>query len=83
MALASRKFLLDVEETMRIILEQEDTDGNFQICITDGGPKVLSLGTIASNGYRTSNVGAVYVSFNQPAKLSPALCYPSPLSSVR
>ncbi|BGP01435.1 alpha,alpha-trehalase nth1 [Rhodotorula toruloides] len=26
----SRKFLVDVEETMKLVLEQEDTDANFQ-----------------------------------------------------
>ncbi|SCZ93579.1 BZ3500_MvSof-1268-A1-R1_Chr6-3g08751 [Microbotryum saponariae] len=26
-----RKFLVDVEETMKLVLEQEDTDGNFQV----------------------------------------------------
>lgn len=41
---------------MRIVLEQEDTDGNFQIAVTDSGPKVLALGTTASNGYRTFDV---------------------------
>lgn len=51
-----RKFLIDVEETMRIVLEQEDTDGNFQISVTDSGPKVLALGTVTSNAYRTFDV---------------------------
>jgi len=27
----SRKFLVDVEETMKLVLEQEDTDGKFQV----------------------------------------------------
>ena len=27
-----RRFLVDVEETMKLVLEQEDTDGNFQVC---------------------------------------------------
>lgn len=26
-----RRFLVDVEETMKLVLEQEDTDGNFQV----------------------------------------------------
>lgn len=38
---------------MRLILEQEDTDGNFQISVTDTGPKVMALGTLSSNGYRS------------------------------
>lgn len=28
---APRRFLIDVEETMRLVLEQEDTDGDFQV----------------------------------------------------
>lgn len=55
-SLKPRKFLVDVEETMRIVLEQEDTDGNFQISVTDSGPKVLALGTPNSNGYRSLDV---------------------------
>jgi len=51
-----RKFLIDVEETMRMVLEQEDTDNNFQIAVTDTGPKVLALGTLTSNGYRSFDV---------------------------
>lgn len=41
---------------MRLVLEQEDTDGNFQIAVTDSGPKVLALGTVTSNGYRSFDV---------------------------
>ena len=41
---------------MRLLLQQEDTDGNFQISITDRGPKVLPLGTEASNGYQSYDV---------------------------
>lgn len=87
-----RKFLVDVEETMRIVLEQEDTDGNFQIAVTDSGPKVLALGTTASNGYRTFDVSVCAASL--PGDDGPLdrrvtylpLCYhlippPSPLAS--
>lgn len=28
---APRRFLIDVEETLRIVLEQEDTDRDFQV----------------------------------------------------
>lgn len=31
---APRRFLIDVEETIRIVLEQEDTDGDFQVPLT-------------------------------------------------
>lgn len=56
---APRRFIVDVEETMRLVLEQEDTDGNFQISITDSGPKVLSLGTATSNGYKGVDIRGV------------------------
>jgi len=50
---------------MRLILEQEDTDGNFQISVTDTGPKVMALGTLTSNGYRSFDVsGAAGLSVN-------------------
>lgn len=29
-----RRFLIDVEETIRIVLEQEDTDGDFQVSVS-------------------------------------------------
>jgi alpha,alpha-trehalase len=52
----SRKFLVNVEETMKAVLAQEDTDGNFQIHSTDKGPKVFSLGTASSNGHNSFDV---------------------------
>ncbi|PWZ00833.1 LOW QUALITY PROTEIN: putative neutral trehalase [Testicularia cyperi] len=61
---APRRFIVDVEETMRLVLEQEDTDGNFQICITDSGPKVLTLGTATSNGYRGFDIRGTYMLSN-------------------
>lgn len=59
-----RSFIVDVEETMRIVLEQEDTDGNFQIGITDSGPKVLALGTATSNGYKSVDIRGHYMLSN-------------------
>ena len=41
---------------MKLVLEREDTDGNFQIAATDTGPKVFSLGTASSNGYKSFEV---------------------------
>ncbi|PWN52849.1 trehalase-domain-containing protein [Violaceomyces palustris] len=61
---APRRFIVDVEETMRLVLEQEDTDGNFQISITDSGPKVLSLGTATSNGYKGVDIRGTYMLSN-------------------
>ena len=39
-----------------MILEQEDTDGDFQISITDAGPKILALGTATSNGFKSFDI---------------------------
>lgn len=61
---APRRFLIDVEETIRLVLEQEDTDGDFQISITDAGPKLLSLGTATSNGYKSFDIRGTYMLSN-------------------
>ncbi|GAA5983817.1 hypothetical protein JCM11641_005204 [Rhodosporidiobolus odoratus] len=63
-SLKSRKFLVDVEETMKLVLEQEDTDANFQIHAADKGPKVFSLGTAGSNGYNTFDIRGTYMLSN-------------------
>jgi hypothetical protein len=55
-ASAPRRFLIDVEETIRVVLEQEDTDGDFQISITDAGPKLMALGTATSNGFKSFDI---------------------------
>lgn len=64
---APRRFLIDVEETIRLVLEQEDTDGDFQISVTDAGPKILSLGTATSNGFKTFDIRVR--SFTIPSRL--------------
>ena len=53
---APRRFLIDVEETIRVVLEQEDTDGDFQISVTDAGPKLIPLGTATSNGFKSFDI---------------------------
>jgi alpha,alpha-trehalase len=58
----ARKFLLPVEETIRVVLEQEDTNGDFQISITNSGPKLLSVGTVSSNGYKKFDVSSILYS---------------------
>lgn len=60
----SRRFLVDVEETMRLVLEQEDSDGNFQIHAADSGPKVFALGTEGSGGYRSFEIRGTYMLSN-------------------
>ncbi|TRM64493.1 glycoside hydrolase family 37 protein [Schizophyllum amplum] len=61
---APRRFLIDVEETIRVILEQEDTDGDFQISVTDAGPKLMPLGTATSNGFKSFDVRGTYMLSN-------------------
>jgi hypothetical protein len=63
---------------MRVVLEQEDTDGNFQISVTDSGPKVLALGTATSNGFRSFDVRGSMASLRgRTAILTLVLLYPS------
>lgn len=61
---APRRFLIDVEETIRVVLEQEDTDGDFQISVTDAGPKMMALGTATSNGFKTFDIRGTYMLSN-------------------
>ncbi|KAI0648988.1 trehalase-domain-containing protein [Trametes meyenii] len=61
---APRRFLIDVEETIRLVLEQEDTDGDFQISVTDAGPKLMALGTATSNGFKSFDIRGNYMLSN-------------------
>ncbi|MCJ1307673.1 alpha,alpha-trehalase nth1 [Agyrium rufum] len=70
-----RRFIIPVEETLRDLLEREDTDRNYQITIDDVGPKVLSLGTLASNGYKRADVRGTYMLSNLLQELTLAKEY--------
>ncbi|KAF9170654.1 alpha,alpha-trehalase nth1 [Mortierella sp. AD011] len=70
-----RRFLIDVEETQRLILEQEDTDGDFQITVNDIGPKVITLGTADSAGFNKYDVRGTYMLSNLLQELSLAQDY--------
>src|SRR5436190_7822428 len=59
-----RKFLIDVEETKRLILDQEDTNNDNQITIHDVGPKSLSVGTADSGGHRKFEIRGTYMISN-------------------
>lgn len=61
---APRRFLIDVEETIRLVLEQEDTNNDLQISIIDAGPKSFSLGTATSNGFKTFDIRGTYMLSN-------------------
>ncbi|KAI7854955.1 trehalase-domain-containing protein [Circinella umbellata] len=60
----AQKFLLDVKETLKVLVEQEDTDGDFQITVNDLGPKTFTVGTADSGGYRTIDIRGTYVLSN-------------------
>ncbi|KAG0082576.1 alpha,alpha-trehalase nth1 [Podila epicladia] len=74
-AFKPRRFLIDVEETQRLILEQEDTDGDFQITVNDMGPKVITLGTADSAGFNKYDVRGTYMLSNLLQELSLAQDY--------
>ncbi|KAJ2630321.1 alpha,alpha-trehalase nth1 [Coemansia sp. RSA 1290] len=59
-----RRFLIDIDTVERIILEQEDTNGDHQITIEDLGPKVLKVPTASSGGFRTFEVRGTYMLSN-------------------
>ncbi|KAI7906734.1 neutral trehalase [Cokeromyces recurvatus] len=60
----AQKFLIDVKETQRILVEQEDTDGDFQITVNDLGPKSFAVGTADSGGYRKIEIRGTYMLSN-------------------
>ncbi|KAK2739849.1 alpha,alpha-trehalase nth1 [Myotisia sp. PD_48] len=60
----SRKFVVDVEQTLESLLQREDTDSNMQITIEDVGPKVFPVGTAASSGFNRSDLRGTYMLSN-------------------
>jgi len=70
-----RKFLIDVEETQKMILAQEDTDGDSQITVNDAGPKVLTVGTADSGGYHRFDIRGTYMLSNLLQELALAKDY--------
>lgn len=60
-----KRFLIkDIDATLEELLQSEDTDHNCQITIDDLGPKVLSLGTANSNGFKQATVRGTYMLSN-------------------
>ncbi|KAL6908918.1 glycoside hydrolase family 37 protein [Trichoderma evansii] len=70
-----RRFLVQVDATLEILKNQEDTDGNMQITIEDNGPKVISLRTAASAGYNRFEVRGTYMLSNLLQELTLAKEY--------
>ncbi|KAI7858220.1 trehalase-domain-containing protein [Circinella umbellata] len=71
----AQKFLIDVQETQRILMEQEDTDGDYQITVNDLGPKSFSVGTADSGGYRKIDIRGTYMLSNLLQELALAKDY--------
>jgi alpha,alpha-trehalase len=46
-SLQPRRFLIQVDETLKTLLSREDLDENYQITIDDKGPKVWLPGAAA------------------------------------
>lgn len=70
-----RKFLIDVEDTQRQLVAQEDTDGDFQITVDDVGPKVIKVGTADSNGFLKFDIRGTYMLSNLLQELALANDY--------
>ncbi|KAJ3272913.1 alpha,alpha-trehalase nth1 [Terramyces sp. JEL0728] len=66
----NQAFLIDVEKTKRELLQQEDTNNDCQITVQDQGPRAFTLGTAASEGYRTVHVRGTYALSNLLQELS-------------
>lgn len=60
----SPSFLVHVERTKDLILDQEDTDKNAQITIEDSGPKYLNLTTANSLGLKYRGIRGHYMIAN-------------------
>ncbi|KAJ3203183.1 alpha,alpha-trehalase nth1, partial [Dinochytrium kinnereticum] len=60
----NRRFLIEVSETKRRILEQEDTNGDSQITIEDLGPKAFTIGTANSGGFHKYELRGTYMLSN-------------------
>lgn len=71
----ARKFLINVEDTRKLILEREDTDNDFQITVNDLGPKTLALGTADSGGFRKIGIRGNYMLSNLLQELTLASDY--------
>ncbi|KAF2186150.1 glycoside hydrolase family 37 protein [Zopfia rhizophila CBS 207.26] len=74
-SLQPRKFLIQVDQTLKTLLSREDTDDNCQITIEDQGPKVLSVGTLASNAHNKFDVRGTYMLSNLLQELTLAQDY--------
>jgi alpha,alpha-trehalase len=70
-----RRFLVQVDATLKSLQEQEDTDSNMQITIEDSGPKVIPLRTAGSAGHNRFDVRGTYMLSNLLQELTLAKEY--------
>ena len=70
-----RRYLINVDDTLKTLLAREDTDHNIQITIDDHGPKTIPLGTASSGGYRRFDVRGTYMLSNLLQELTLAKKY--------
>lgn len=61
---ANQELLINVDSTIKDLLDREDQDKNYQITIEDNGPKYISVGTLGSAGYRSTDLRGNYVISN-------------------
>jgi alpha,alpha-trehalase len=61
---AHQELIVDVDRTWEDLIDREDSDRNHQITIEDNGPKHISLGTLASAGYRSTEIRGNYMISN-------------------
>lgn len=60
----SPAYLVHVERTKDLILDQEDTDQNAQVTIEDSGPKYVNLSTVNSLGMKYRGIRGHYMIAN-------------------
>jgi len=70
-----RRFLVQVDATLKSLLEQEDDHKAMQITVEDRGPKVIPLRTAASAGYNKFDVRGTYMLSNLLQELTLAKEY--------
>ncbi|KAJ3012331.1 UNVERIFIED_CONTAM: alpha,alpha-trehalase nth1 [Siphonaria sp. JEL0065] len=63
-ATAPRLFIVNVEVTKKLLLDQEDTDRDGQITVEDTGPKVFVIPTANSGGFNKVEIRGTYAISN-------------------
>lgn len=56
-----KEFVVHVAATKQAILQQEDTNRDYQVTIEDTGPKTIRLGTLSSGGFIKYSIHGTYM----------------------